>query len=322
MEREIIDIAVKVWIGYYAFAGGEYLLKVRLSNYVEIANFPLIELGASYFPGAGEAIYGMYEVISNLPQEIAEDTEFPNFIGSGTWQAPTDMFLDRVDNPVIVDPATYTQFSVVPWTSPKFWELTAYYKPDGDTPTEPPESIENYDKHDLGGAGVGFTPQKAVLIFGSKQISKVHFDNEYAFCYSQWNFFYEGVDLGAEHILRDYTEYHPFTVWPYVSNYDEARAIDPILPSPQYGFPYTENNYSWGKTYDLNVYTNDALPAKFYPRGGTPREAPTAPLTVIPLLFLGIFQSGILGIEGIKGILINGYALELNSYAIVVNGFN
>lgn len=313
MARDIIDISVKAWLCFYSSSPPNYTLKTRICNYIEIANYPLIQIGASWFPGAGESLLGMAEVLATVPKTIAQNSQVPYCDLSGTWVCPEDIQLDYGENPVRVSPGDFGSPSIMPWTIPTFWECTLHYIGSGGSLSTIPGSITGMDKQDVGSNGTIFTPKWIQLLYSEEVIADRYVDDSSSAAWGRWAFFYEGQNLREYHIWENYTYYFPISGnYPWVWNPSIPCFIEDYL-SYAYGYTPRINYYSGGYNLLVDVYKNDTLPAIYYPRGGTPRQAPISPIIIAAPLLLGIIGEGLIGIKpaGIE-LIINGISLSIN----------
>jgi hypothetical protein len=317
-KREIIDVSVSAWLCFQSSSPPSYVLKVRIANTLELSNFPLVDLGASYFPGAGEALLGMAQILATVPRTIPQNSEIPYCNGSTSYTVPEDIFLDYITDPVLVSPGNYNPGAVIPWTIPSFWECACFYYGSGGSESEIPGSIENYDKQDIGSNGIIFTPDPIYLYYQEETVGERYVDGDWSAAFSKWSFFYSGADLPSYHIWVDYLAYYPFTPsGAYIFNGEHPSSID-YWAEEAYGYQPRQVNYSGGYSVVVDVWKNDSLPAFFFPRGGTPRKAPSSPW-MRSIILLSSISSGIPGIDrGGKSLNIDGIPLSINGIELLI----
>lgn len=294
-----IEPKLSLWIGFLNEVSGKYFFDVRICRYLEVGNYPLIQIGVSRM-GVEESLFWIMQLaLEAIPALILEDTEFPQSLLGGTWDAPEDMKLDFVSSPVYVDPVTYVALSVIPWTTPTFLSALAVYIPAGDSYTAIPGSETGYDKEVLPGDGAIFTPQKAKFsddyYMFSQRNPTIDQSN-----FTWWGqMFFNPCDVDDEHIILTYTSSFPTSTDPFSSE-DEVRYIQ-FCDSPLYGYSLA---YMWsGPWYMAYTIRKKAggWDAEYYP----PRDPGEVTGGSPGLIEAGVSLLGLVGGDGL-GILAGG----------------
>lgn len=248
--------------------GDVYNFKVRLALYIEVANYPLLQLGVSRFPNDPEMIRAVNQIMAEIPSGISSGTTYPYCNGSGEYTVPEDLQFDYAEALSFVDPSNYVEAGVITWDRTTYYESTLYYIPVADPVTEVPESVENHDKV-ITGEGTYFTPIKSLWTDDELRVAERHSTFNYTIAWCDFAFMYEGCDLDpSTHIWTGYDQVFPFATRPYVQ-YNGAKDIASCL-SDNNG--YTLAYKSLGALFYAYVIAYDAgaLPIIYYPRGGTP----------------------------------------------------
>ena len=282
-SREIVDVKLQPWLGYNFSGGGTYFFKLRICKYIEVANYPLIQIGVSYLDLVAALNFTIAEVLLAAPLTILSGQKVPYANLSGEWTCPEDIKLDRATAPVIVNPQDYTELSVLPWTVPTFFESDLEYIPVGSAFTPIPESKTGMWKDELPGEGAIFMPNKSMYGYGDRTVATMSETFDYTL-FSWWGqFVYSGCDLLETHILLNYDTSFPTSADP------NSQAADLFgvqsCNSEVGGYPISEeylpgtlniNVGFWGGWYDADYYP----PREPIPGGGFPE------VIVLPLLSL------------------------------------
>lgn len=287
--RDIIGVKLQPWLCFSFSGGGRYFFKLRICKYLEVGNYPLIQLGASWIDLVAADIFSIAEVMLAAPPVILSGQKVPYCSLGGEWTCPTDIKFDIASAPTIVDPENYTALSVIPWTIPAYFESDLEYIPAADDFTDIPDSKTGYWKQTLPGNGAIFMPNKSEYSLGERTVAIRHLTYEYS-SFTWWGqFVYNGCDISSPHVLLDYDLSHPDSADPNsVYTLDD---IDISTCNSEYaGFPITYE-YLTG-VHHLNVGFYGAPDPEYYPHrediptgGGIP--------SFIPALFMLLPQFSI-----------------------------
>lgn len=263
--RDIIDVKLQPWLGYKFSGGGVYYFVIRVCKYIEVANYPLIQVGVSWLDLIAADAFTIAEVLLTAPALIESGEKVPYAALSGEWTCPTDLKFDKATAPTIVDPSNYVALSVIPWTIPTFFESELEYIPISSDYSEIPESKSGYDKYVLPGNGAVFMPEYSEYSLGRRTVAIR--DDIYEYSSFTWfgQFIYNGCDIDSPHVLLDYDLSHPTAADPNSVYTSDNINIDTCNES-QNGFPIYEEFYTGAKHLEIGVY--GAPDPEYYP----PRE--------------------------------------------------
>lgn len=287
-SRDIIDLTVQPWIGHYQTSGDVEIFKIKLCLYLEVGNFPLIELGVGKM-GLDPAIYfTMQTVLQSIPAFIEIDEQFPKYDNSGTWTATEPLKLDLVTAFAQVSPDDYSSLSIIPWATPTFYEATAYYIPAGDTYTPIPVSIPDMIKTPLSGEGAIFMPEKDEYSQKEKRCAEKSTTFNYTVAWMDSIFIYTTCDLDASHILRSYDQIFPGAGRPYI----QKSSVQGIFccNSEYAGYDIKSKVLTGLNYYYIEPFTSTLIPEYYPPR--KPNRIGGVPTFILPLMcFLPILNN-------------------------------
>jgi len=251
--RGVIGVKLSPWLGYSFSGGGVYFFKVRICKYIEVANYPLIQVGVTYLDLAELVSFTMAEVLTAVPLVISSGSNIPYDHLGGTWVCPEHIKLDKASAPVIINPNDYVALSVFPWTIPTFFEADLEYIPIGNDYSEIPESIPNMWKEEIPGNGAVFSGNKGQ---DSNQNYSFAIRNSY-YNYTTFTWWgqmlYEGCDLDEDHILLNYDTNYPTATDP---NSIVTGSYDILSCHSNYGgYPISYQSYTYSYHALANRYT-------------------------------------------------------------------
>jgi hypothetical protein len=300
------------WIGFVNDISSRYFFKLRLCKYIEVANYPLIQIGVDWLDLTEAVLFDLAEILTQVPLLMPQGTSLPYANISGTWVCPTDLKFDKASAPIIVNPNDFVALSVIPWTIPTFFESTLEYIPIGAPYSEIPASKTDYWKDTPNGNDAIFMPNKSQYGYGERRVATRHGTYDYT-QFSWWGqFIYNNCDLPEEHVVLHYTVSFPVSVDPNSMSYE----LDPIgsCHSEVDGFPVIPGSSGGVDYIDVGTYgtTQEAeyYPKRDYPASNTPNPFVPFFLVILPLL-LGSFGLGA-SPWVIGALLINGKALTIN----------
>jgi len=306
MARQILNLSYKTWMGHWKTIGTRYHFMVRLCLMVEVANYPLMQIGVARIPNDALFMFTIKQAMDALPLYIPATTEFPNYTGTDSWECPVDLWLDKINALAYVSGTDYAAASLFPWTVPSFYEGRIEYIPVTEERTVIPNSVPDHWKEEYTDPFpcTVFSPNKSGWWVQSDTIA-VHTDfYDRTDAFFDGAFVWEDIDLSEEvppHIWHCYVDCFPWETRPRVSR-DLAWKIT-LAPAYTRGF---YNHYTYGGTlYKLEQdrwkVPSEATPYVIYPgpepppSGGFPSILPTA-ISLLGLLGLpinvgpGIFQ--------------------------------
>lgn len=291
-----LDVRYQTWMGFKQKVGDVYFFEIRLCMYIELANYPLIQIGVARIPNDPEFLYTLAKALKEIPLSIPQNTNFPLVTGADDWDCPEDIKLDKVTAPAYVSDTDYTALSVFSWTTPSFWMSLCAYVSTEDASTEIPESVPNHDKMEVSDPnGTVFMPCKDQW-WKSPDVVAVY-TSFYGRTDAMFDgaFIWEGIDISEEippHIWWCYTAVYPFESRPRVSRPLTWRIN--LAPAWTRGF---YNHYeSSGSNYSLEqdrwVTSFPSMGFQFYPEvppggGGFPTG-----------ISVGVGLLGLLGLPG------------------------
>lgn len=264
-----LDVRYQTWMGFKQKVGDVYFFEIRLCLYIELVNYPLIQIGVSRIPNDPAFLYTLAKALKEVPLLIPELTVFPLLTGLDDWDCPEDLKLDLITAPAYVSGADYIALSVFPWTTPSFWMALAAYIPVVDANTAIPSSVTDKDKFEVEDPdGTVFMPEKSQWYEQDDTIAIYTTFYNRTDAFFDGAFVWEGIDISSEtppHIWWTYTDVDPWIERPQVQR-ASSWSIS-LAPSTVRGF---ENYYdSWSGNYALYQtrwkITLPVMTFEFYP---------------------------------------------------------
>lgn len=291
-SRGIVDVTNQPWMGYEQKLGSEYIFKIRLCIYIEVANYPLIQIGVSKINLDPALWLSIAEMMRAIPATIALNEEFPKTDGSGSWFAPESMKFDRATSPSYVNPNDYTSLTVIPWTVPTFFESTVYFIPTASSYTPIPSSIPDMIKTPLSGDSAVFMPIKTAYTQTKRRVATNQLTFDYTVAYFDYAFVYDGCDLDPDHIWEIYDIVQPYVSRPYVQYNDIQGIISCNSTIGGYTIKYESGT---GIYYCYIEPYGGSMEAEYYP----PRNPKWAGGVIGAIFgsFLGLLSSGQFGLS-------------------------
>lgn len=216
-----VDVRYRTWMGYKQKVGDVYFFEIRIVLYIEVANYPLIQIGVARIPNDIETIFTLAKALKEIPLLIPELTVFPLLSGLDDWDCPEDLKLDYVSAPGYVSDTDYTALSVFPWTTPSFYMALCAYIPIADERTEIPSSVPDHDKQEVTDPdGTVFSPEKSGWWLADITIAAYTSGSGETRGWYDGAFVWDGIDIDSEippHLWYTYTDTDPFLTRPRVS---------------------------------------------------------------------------------------------------------